>query len=67
MKAHKLTRKAQRIAGSTPELAERLGVSRRAVQHWMKGRRQPRRQYVKAMQEIVASDVYVPEGVVEGP
>ena len=64
MKAHTLTRRARRVAGGTKQLAERLGVSRRAIQHWIAGRRQPRRMYVQEMQQIIFEDQNVPEGVV---
>lgn len=57
--------------GGSAQLAERLGVTREAVDHWIAGRRMPRRQMVLKIQEITCGavtpdDLYAPTTPDEG-
>ena len=43
--------------GGSAQLAERLGVTREAVDHWIAGRRTPRRKMVLKIQEVTRGAV----------
>lgn len=43
--------------GGSAQLAERLGVTREAVDHWIAGRRTPRRQMVLKIQQVTRGAV----------
>lgn len=53
MNAQRFALQARRAAGGTKALAALVGVSRRTIQHWIKGRKQPRKRHMEALRRVI--------------